>query len=75
MSKDGGAAFPNAGLDAEPSAGMTLHQWFAGQALAGLLADPNVEDSRVAVFGAMECADVMIAAYKTKTQETEQCNG
>ena len=35
--KDGGPAFPTAELD-----GMTLRDWFAGQALAGILACPVV---------------------------------
>lgn len=42
---DGGAAFPAVGLprhsDYENARGMSLRDWFAGQALAGLLAaDP-----------------------------------
>lgn len=42
--KDGGPAFPRAGFyaasgyDNDPAAGMSLRDWFAGHALAGLLA-------------------------------------
>lgn len=36
--KDGGPAFPST---LQPTSGMTLRDWFAGQALAGLVADPN----------------------------------
>lgn len=42
---DGGPAFPpNAGWEDDDSGGrgMSLRDWFAGQALAGMLADPNV---------------------------------
>ena len=44
MSKDGGAAFPGEGPFVneagrrEPQLGMTLRDWFAGQALVGILA-------------------------------------
>jgi hypothetical protein len=38
---DGGPAFPNNDAHGCAYAGMTLRDWFAGQALAGLLANPN----------------------------------
>jgi hypothetical protein len=46
--KDGGQAFPvgNPTHGGEP--GMTLRDWFAGQALAGILANPTVKDWEVA---------------------------
>ena len=39
---DGGPAFPTVCemINETPAKGMTLRDWFAGQALAGLLADP-----------------------------------
>jgi hypothetical protein len=40
MSNDGGQAFPRPNVP-----GMTLRDWYAGQALAGLLANPNRENN------------------------------
>jgi hypothetical protein len=57
--KDGGQAFPSSEYH-----GMTLRDWFAGQALAGLFADaplnPDVLWSDVS-RAAYEVADAMIA--------------
>jgi len=39
MVRDGGAAFPVPAI--VDQAGMSLRQWYAGQALAGLLANPS----------------------------------
>ncbi len=44
--KDGGPAFPRPGVDEAENeslaqSGMSLRDWFAGQALAGLTADPE----------------------------------
>ena len=42
-SKDGGPAFPSVHQRSyEPTVGMPLRDYFAGQALAGLLSDPNI---------------------------------
>ena len=67
---DGGPAFP--GEEARPSlggsfriprSGMSLRDYFAGQALAGLLASsPGLIDDRVMAFNAYAIADAMIAA-------------
>jgi len=76
MSADtGGPAFPrfvpdghyNGSVDAE---GMTLRDWFAGQALAGYMADPNLVcgDSVARQRVAKVCyglADAMLEARKT----------
>ena len=68
---DGGPAFPYSALspggpqmyaDCE---GMSLRDWFAGQALAGMLSDPNVcGPSFIANSArlAYECADAMLKA-------------
>lgn len=76
MSKldQGGAAFPcyNPKLG-QVVPGMTLHQWFAGQALQGILAavgnrtDPMPENVSEM---AMEYADGMIAGYQEREEST-----
>lgn len=62
---DGGPAFPtkvhgNEGVDwVEP--GMTLRDWFAGQALAGWVSDPELTQTYPEVArGCYEFADAMI---------------
>ena len=81
--KDGGQAFPesvsmnNYGKARSEDRGMTLHQWFAGQALAGMLASeahPQSMGSWVAhherAEQALNAADAMLAEYeKRKEQE------
>ena len=68
--KTGGPAFPRNeryadGDLAAASQGMTLRDYFAGQALAGLLADPSVlEDASGVAYTAYIFADAMIAARK-----------
>ena len=37
-------AFPNKTESFTEQTGMTLRDWFAGQALAGITGDPSVED-------------------------------
>ena len=58
---DGGPAFPRADDVANSNAGMSLRDWFAGQALAGILAkgDYYTEDAAKSAYFA---ADSMIAA-------------
>lgn len=78
--KDGGPAFPSeprrfvmgaSGPEPVPHhhPGMSLRDWFAGQALAGILAgEPPVKSddpclsSAEAALGAYRCADAMLAA-------------
>lgn len=79
--KDGGPAFPvpnyvNAQGETYESTprGMSLRDWFAGQALAGILADPNcdpiVGDSlKELAHGAYACADAMLKAREDKPHE------
>ena len=59
--EDGGPAFPQWGLGA-PS-GLTLRDWFAGQALAGLLRE--YPWGRAAMV-AYQLADAMLAARKDR---------
>jgi hypothetical protein len=71
--KDGGPAFPRAGFwsdggpcatDTQPQGGMSLRDWFAGQALAGLLAGSPDADCGPKGYAAdaYGMADAMIAA-------------
>lgn len=72
MSKinDGGNAFPACNeANVNGTMGMTLRDWFAGQALAGLCANPNespdedgASDRDVIASVAYELADAMLAA-------------
>lgn len=67
--KDGGPAFPR-GKDAfgEVNEGMTLRDWFAGQALAGLMVRYDEHPNTVFECAkyAYEAADAMIAAREVK---------
>lgn len=61
--KDGGPAFPVAPDDLVGSKGMTLRDWFAGQALAGLSAQFGSELAPPAFAAfAYQLADAMLAA-------------
>ena len=46
------------------SEGMTLRDWFAGQALAGILSNPNIENTFFKIDSglAYDAADAMLAA-------------
>lgn len=74
---DGGPAFPpNAGWrDNDPAAhGMSLRDWFAGQALVGLMSDPGMRPDNLDEFTHMaarlyQVADAMIAARKQEPKE------
>jgi len=59
---DGGAAFPRAStLFGFGRNGMTMRQWYAGHALAGLLANPRIKEDKMRMPGlAIEIADAMI---------------
>jgi hypothetical protein len=67
---DGGPAFPNNDAYGCAYAGMTLRDWFAGQALAGFAANPRMIDSRspatleIVSEWSFEAADAMIKARK-----------
>lgn len=59
MKKDGGPAFPTDTLD-----GMTLRDWFAGQALAGMMAGKVWESLVIRDYPEAEAyrmADAMLA--------------
>jgi len=63
-------AFPCSHPQAQPFPGMTLRDWFAGQALAGLLADPNITEnwSRIS-RKCYDMADAMFEARKPQEQD------
>jgi hypothetical protein len=72
---DGGPAFPLQDWDEcihsrRTETGMTLRDWFAGQALAGFAANPRMIDSRspatleIVSEWSFEAADAMIKARK-----------
>ena len=61
---DGGPAFARPGSEASYSQeGMSLRDWFAGQALAGLMAHPTAEfTAKGGAAIAYEFADAMLRA-------------
>lgn len=59
---DGGPAFPAQDNYNGHFPGMTMRDWFAGQALVGVLANPNRAESGVNAIGIYTVADAMIAA-------------
>ncbi len=78
--RDGGPAFPDMTIDWLDSgarhvtrhSGMTLRDWFAGQALAGLLSNPELDERASAedfADDAVKCADALIAALNKEGGE------
>ena len=77
--KDGGSAFPHDGLDngpgnfkGRPTGGMSLRDWFAGQALAGIMTGHDNSGSLAwlpdaAAEMAVSVADALIAALGEKS--------
>ena len=67
---DGGPAFPSVGEGfgnpSHSAPGMTLRDWFAGQALAGLTADPDMPTFHKCAEIAYACADAMLRAREVK---------
>jgi hypothetical protein len=60
--EDGGPAFPCEGYGQwAPHPGMSLRDWFAGHALAGIIANPGDGTMDQALAGAWLYADRMIA--------------
>jgi hypothetical protein len=70
--KDGGPAFPskiNTNYEINFFPGMTLRDWFAGQAIAGLLACGYAHDENTSAFTAAasyQIADAMLKAREVK---------
>ena len=81
MTSDGGPAFPTRGkgivstcpntgnriIETEDPLGMSLRDWFAGQALSGLLSDPNMS-MESALEIALQVADAMLAERKKESE-------
>ncbi|WP_020372144.1 hypothetical protein [Rhizorhabdus wittichii] len=56
-------AFPSAAID-DQFGGMTMRDWFAGQALAGMVGHPKVTAASLGIHAAKRCyelADAMLA--------------
>lgn len=64
INDDGGAAFPVPG-SYNTSNGMSLRDWFAGQALANRYTQEARDDKKVAQW-AYQIADAMLAARSAK---------
>lgn len=67
MKDDGGAAFPSVvpeqgdyGPSGQIFGGMSLRDYFAGQVLAGILANPTAEYTRGPTTAAYAIADLML---------------
>ena len=63
--KDGGQAFPAGNPTHGGHEGMTLRDWFAGQALAGLISVDGL-DAETASWQAYQYADAMLRARQVK---------
>ena len=61
--EDGGPAFPQDSDQYGPQ-GMSLRDWFAGQALAGNIGNPWATDAEALALRFYKIADAMIAARK-----------
>ena len=67
--EDGGPAFACGDHTHGGQGGMSLRDWFAGQALTGMLADPNSDTDLTFATIASDCysmADAMLKARKGK---------
>lgn len=67
MSTKDKPAFPSCGADGRGPSGMTLHQWFAGMALQGLLACTNTSTTFEGFASdSLKYADAIIAEYEKR---------
>ena len=72
MKNDGGSAFPyhidESAIHVTDFPGMTLRDWFAGQALAGMIGTERWEqiDIKHIAVGAFDVANAMLAAREGK---------
>lgn len=70
MIDDGGPAFPNNDQNGCAFAGMTLRDWFAGQALAGILDRTYGIPVSIIAERSYQMADAMLAAREGNQTET-----
>lgn len=66
MSKnDGGPAFPTSVSADGPFGGLTVRQWYAGQALAGLMANPGgpIQNRPDTGWGLINCTPDTVADF------------
>lgn len=66
---DGGAAFPVATIDGFSQDGMSLRDWFAGQALAGMMARHGITSPDDVAQASYRIADAMIAARQERKSD------
>ncbi len=66
MKNDGGSAFPSPGVG---QYGMSLRDWFAGQALTDLVGSTVGVQVPVVVKAAYEIADAMIAEREKQAEQ------
>ena len=64
--RDGGPAFPCLEAKNAPNEGMSLRDYFAGQALAGQAAQPTDGDVRAIAWYCYELADAMLKAREAQ---------
>ena len=64
MADDGGPAFPVQHREGGPDEGMSLRDYFAGQALVGILMNFGPSPSKYRAGQAYEFADAMLEARK-----------
>lgn len=72
--KDGGPAFGHGNHEQGGCEGMSLRDWFAGQAMAGLSANPELTDRNYAEMAeyAYSQADALLAARATDAELAER---
>lgn len=62
MVKDGGPAYPNRWADGHEDMGMSLRDWFAGQALVGVIGAAKTNELTMkSIQTAWSIADAMLA--------------
>ena len=78
MKKDGGSAFPSEQSECQDNTwnqtfdpGMSLRDWFAGQAMVGLMGDSGLRPSNLDEFEHMATRLYQVADAMLKARDTE----